>query len=366
LLATGNGRCNLTNIFLNKSNFHGEDNSFVDFLLKKFDFVACKDFFREIGLEIVEGSQGRCYPLSLHARSVVDILYKACIYHKVEFYMERAAEKIIFKNSNFLICTGKEEFKTKKLLIATGGKAAPSLGGNEDGLRLAKSLGHRIISTFPTLVQLTTSDKNIHLASGAKLVCALQIKVNNLLVQSIEGDVLFTKYGLSGSAILDISRNATYALKNGEKVEIVLDLFPKTSKQELMKLLEMRLEKAEYLSTLSWLGGILNPILVPPIVKIMNLKKEEKFPKEKKVLRQLIYHLKNWNILIDGDRGFKGAEVMAGGVDVREVDEKTMASKLHEGLYFSGEVLDIDGDCGGYNLHFAWASGLCAGEAMAN
>lgn len=355
--ASGNGRCNITNKKISLENYHGKHPHFAKETIK-FD---AKKFFNALGLELRLGSGTRLYPLSHQASSVVDFLGFECKRHGVEFVKECEIEKIEKENEHFVLHFMDNTSLADAVLIATGSTAMPNLGSSESGYTFAKSFGHEVEKPFAALVQLTSDDTIFTKASGVKVEADMEIFVDNQAKMEIKGDLLFTSYGLSGSAILDLSRIASRACMRQQDVFIMIDLLPDFSQQALKALLQKQLPLK--LPLYLWLNGIIPKKLIEPIMIVAKLDATK--PLNNKTINTLSYTLKNLKVSISGTRGAKGAEIMAGGISTEEINPQTMESKRIKGLFFAGEVLDIDGDCGGFNLHWAWASGMKAGKHMA-
>jgi predicted Rossmann fold flavoprotein len=356
--ASGNGRCNITNENISLKNYHGKAPHFAKEIIK-FDV---KKFFNSLGLELRLGNGTRLYPLSHQASVVVDYLGFTCRRLGVEFVKECTIERIEKREKHFILHYHDREVLADAILIATGSSAMPNLGGCESGYHFANAFGHHIEKPFAALVQLTSAEKLFTKASGVKIEANLEIYVENQPKMALKGDLLFTSYGLSGSAILDLSRIASFATMRQKDVFIMIDLLPDFSQQTLKALLQKQLTLK--LPLFLWLNGILPKKLIEPLLQTANI--DAKKPLNHKTINTLAYTLKNLKITISGTRGTKGAEIMAGGVSTEEIDAKTMESKKIKGLFFAGEVIDIDGDCGGYNLHWAFSSGFLAGHSMAH
>ena len=334
LLATGNGRCNVTNENISLNNFYSHSNiSLIKPILENFNYKKCKDFFNSIGVEFVNNEIGRVYPMSQNLNTKI--------------------EKINYDGQYYIINNKKYD----KLIIATGSTAMPKLGGDTSGYNFAKQFNHNIIDPFASLVQLVSDDKNLDMISGVKI---------DGVVENKQGDILFTKYGLSGSAILDISREISYKLQHEKSVKVTVDILPAFSKN---KLVDMLLHRAKTLATRDiyhWLDGIVNKKLSRYIIiasKIPENIKSAQFLNRKDILK-IVHTIKNLEFNIIDTKGFETCEVCAGGVTLEDINLHTMESKLQKNLYFIGEVLDVDGDCGGYNLHFAWASGYTLAQNL--
>lgn len=345
LLITGNGRCNISNENISLKSFHSLNPEFVKFPIKQFAYETCKKIFNDLGIEFHIGKKGRVYPMSLTASSVAELLYDEALQNGVEFRLNEFIEDIQFKEGSFLI-NGKERFD--KVVIATGSPAMPKLGSNGSGYEIARKFGHTIIEPFASLVQLVCSNKNLDVLSGLKI---------EGVVEKQKGDILFTKYGISGSAVLDVSRDVSYNLQYQESQTVTIDTMPLFSKDKLLDMVLKRLKNHPNRDILLFMEGIISKKLSKYILLETGLLKSRSKAGElnRKDIQKVVHMLKNLNFNVTDTKGFDACEVCAGGVDTTEVDPRTMESKLQKGLYFTGEVLDVDGDCGGYNLHWAWA-----------
>lgn len=294
--------------------------------------------------------------MSLQASSVVDILEHEALKLGVKLYLNCKVETLEFQNNKYII-NSKDNYS--KVIISTGSIAMPKLGSSDCGYIFGKKFGHKLIDPFASLVQLVSSNKNLEMITGVKI---------DGLVNGKQGDVLFTKYGVSGSAILDISREISSKLQNQKSIKITIDTMPNFTKNELLDLFNRSLTKTNEKDIVMWLNGFMNKKLAKYIVLNSNIKSNIKYIKflSKQDIESLVNQIKNLEFNIIDTKGFETCEVCAGGIDTKQVDSKTMESKLQKGLYFTGEVLDVDGDCGGYNLHWAWASGYLASFDIIN
>lgn len=365
ILATGNGRCNISNEKVTLSRYHGESPSFAKEALRRFDTFTCKTYFRSLGLEMREGEEGRLYPMSHQASSVVDLLLHEARSLGVVFMIESEVHRIVKKGAEFILHVKEQTYVFDACVIASGSIAMPTLGSSSSGYEFAKAFGHTVIEPYPSLVQLISDEPFLKEASGVKMDANVELYIANQKCQSVQGDLLFTSYGVSGSAILDVSRKASKAFVEGETVHIVLDLLPNLGREALGSLLQKRLSFAKGKSLSLWLEGI-----IPKKLALYLLQREKlTFIKDAsslgaKEMKKIVFALKSLRLHVKATKGFESAEVCAGGVDVREIDAKTLMSQNVKNLYFCGEVLDIDGDCGGFNLHFAWASGFLVGQNL--
>jgi len=362
ILATGNGKCNISNQNLSLENFHSGVKKFPNFAIDKFGYKELENFFKNIGLELTTTSSStKLFPMSLQASSVVDILYNEAILNGVKFYFNSFITDIKYKNNYYNISIDDKTYSSKYLIIATGSGAMKKLGSSDSGYTIAKQFKHNIVPLFASLVQLNCKDKDIHNLSGVKVNSSVKLYIDKKEKQYIEGDVLFTSYGVSGNAILDISRNCSKYLYHKNKVELVIDILPLISKDKLVNMLNKRKEILKDKDIKYLLMSVINSKLIDFIYKKANIKRKNIKELNKKDILNIVYTIKHIDIQIESTKGFESAEVVAGGVDVKDIDFKTMQSKLQKGLFFCGEVLDVDGNCGGYNLHWAFSSAfICA------
>jgi len=348
---SGNGRCNISNQNISKDNYHTNNQELLKNILKNFTYHDSKKLFSSLGVEFFESSDGRVFPMSLDAKSVVDVLVAHAEFYKVELFTNTKVLEVK-KDDDFIIQTNSKTFKAKKLLICSGSFAYEKIGVSSIGYDIAKSFGHSLVDIFASLVQVECDDKRVKEASGVKIDSKVKVLVDGDIKREVRGDLLFTNYGISGLAILDISYYiAKYHDKN---VELVVDLLPNISGQELKAILQKRLKLKEILDFESWLGSVIHKKLIPLVI--------DKKQINQKVINQLSYNIKNLKITPKKVRDAKYAEIIAGGVDADEVDSKTLESKKVKGLFFAGEVLAVAGERGGYNLHFAFG---CA-KALSN
>jgi len=347
ILVSGNGRCNITNKNLNIDDYFGENPTFVKYALKEFGFREFEKFTSSIGLLLDVKDDGRVYPLSNEAKSVAKLLEDYAISLGVEFHYNYKVEDI----KRFV---GKYD----AIIIATGSRSAPHLGGNSDGEEFAKSFGHNIVPTYPSLVQLEIDSKVIHKMSGAKINGEVSLLIDHKIDSKSSGDILFTNYGVSGFAVLDISQRASLFLMQNNHVSISINLLPNFTMQKLSSHI-LNLAKNRELIILDILVGLIPmkiAINLLDFLQISHTAKDINIKSAKKIANLLL----NWRFEISATHGFRHAEVSGGGVDTDEINPKTMESKKQKNLYFCGEVLDVVGKRGGYNFAFAWASAYLA------
>ncbi len=366
ILASGNGRCNISNSKITSKNFIGENPDFVNFALKEFDFKAFEKFCKSIGLLLDEKDSGKVYPLSNEAKSVVSLLELALKNLDVNIFCEHFIKDIAKVEDKFVVKTAEQEFKNyDKVLISNGLGAAPQLNANESGLDFASKFGHSFNPTYPSLVGLQTDNNYNGKLQGVKKECLVSLFVNNNLEQEIFGDVLFTSYGVSGFAILDISQLAVLNLSSYQDVKIAINFFPKINKNDLADQIQSLLKTVSNQRVVDILTGMVSNKIAPVLLDICKISLEIKANEiNAKQIKAIAYQLNQWKMKVVDTQGFAHAEASGGGVRTIEVDNKTYESKLVKNLYFAGEVLDIVGNRGGYNLQFAWASGYLVGKSL--
>lgn len=389
ILTTGNGRCNITNHNIDSlmkkyiegtdsdmssyaMPYHSSNKDFFLGVLRSFTVESTIDFFSALGLPLTTLSEGKMYPLSLQASSVLDILRMALDERAIPVYTNSKVTEIKPIKSGFKVLSksteGVNTFHCEKVIICTGGKTAPSTGSDGSGYNLAKALGHRIIPTNPALVQLKLDYKNLKALSGIKFDGYTEILVDKEVQRKEFGEILFTDYGISGPPILQLSRIASCSLSENHKVSIRINMLPEFSTEELDNLIESHKALLGHRSLMSSFVGIINKKLISIILKEAGIEDIHKPMweltwKEKGDLMKLLH---SWEFTVTGTNSFSNAQVTAGGIDTTDVDKATLESKLYSGLYFAGEILDVDGDCGGYNLQWAWSSGYIAAKNCCN
>ncbi|MCT7466644.1 NAD(P)/FAD-dependent oxidoreductase [Aliarcobacter cryaerophilus] len=366
ILASGNGRCNISNTTISSKNYLGESPTFVDFALKEFDFKSFLKFCKTIGLLLDIKENGKVYPLSNEAKSVTNLFSLALEELNVNIFCEHFVQKVEKKDDKFIIYANDKEFKSyDKVLISSGLAAAPQLNSTEIGLEIASSFGHTYNPTYPSLVGLQTKETYKGKLQGVKKECSVGLYINGSFEQEILGDVLFTAYGVSGFAILDISQRAVLALSQFYDVELRVNFFPKTSINDLANQIQTLFKNLPKQKAVDILTGLISNKIAPILLEICKIDVNTKADDiNTKQIKSLAHQLNSWRLKVLDTQGFSHAEASGGGVKTSEVDNKTFESKLIKNLFFAGEVLDIVGNRGGYNLHFAWASGYLAGKNL--
>lgn len=355
VLATGNGRCNLSNVNADICNYHGKNPQFLKDTLNSFWVTETLDLFRELGLLYKVEEEGKVYPYSNAAASVLDIL---------RFELERLGVNVEYEFEVKTVKKTKDGFmiegynnataKADRVIVATGGKASPSLGSNGSGYPILEGFGHRLTKLNPSLVQIKLKNNPFKPLNGLKLYAVISVndKIKN------RGEVLFTDYGISGPAVFGVSG----IIGKDSSAKISLDLMSEYSKDEIVEILKHH--RAIF--------GVVDELFCGVFVKrigqvIIKNSVEYKLNQdinvlENRDLERIAETVKCFEVTTEGTMSWNNAQVTAGGIEVSDFDSVTMESKLTKGLYATGEVLDIDGDCGGYNLQWAWSSGYIAGK----
>ncbi|ACA44637.1 NAD(P)/FAD-dependent oxidoreductase [Clostridium botulinum] len=364
ILTTGNGRCNISNENISSCKYYSNNNNFYKFILSQFTVQDTKNFFNSLGLPLITLNEGKIYPMSLQASSVLDILRLAIEDRQIPIYFNNKVKNIKKSNKGFVISTENEIFQCKKLILASGGMSAPNTGSDGSGFKLAKNFGHNIIDPVPGLVQLKLDFPYLKALSGIKFDGNVKLTLDNKNLREESGEILFTDYGISGPPILQLSSLVSKLLYNNKKIYLQIDMFPNMSKENIINLLENHWGTFYYRTIHDSFIGIINKKLIPTLLKYCGIKNihmpcQDITWQEKE---KIFHALKNWTFTITGTNSFKNSQVTCGGVDTSEVSNKSLESLKVKDLYFCGEILDVNGDCGGFNLQWAWSSGYIAGK----
>ena len=357
LQATGNGRCNLTNLHAAERGYHGENAAFADAAIQAFNPEKTLDWFRKLGLFTVAEESGRVYPYSDQANSVVDVLRFALEKPNIQVLTGVEIAKVRRTGATFTLETAEEKYICDKVIVACGGLAGSKLGGSMAGYKLLSKLGHHATKLRPTLVQIKSSWGALVSLKGVRANCHAQILHNgNMFAESV-GELQFTEYGISGPVIFEISRDVC---QGSGQWQCRMDFLPGISREMLRS--ELRRRKSTELTAEELLTGILHNRLGRVLTKAAGISANRKIRElQDEELDAVCDAVKAFCAELTEPLGMESAQVTAGGILTAEFDPATMESKLVPGLYACGEVLDIDGDCGGYNLQWAWSSGRLAG-----
>ncbi len=357
LSATGNGRCNLTNLGANAGGYHGNDADFAVPALQAFPVTETLEWFRGLGLFTVAEPGGRVYPYSDQANSVVDVLRFALEKPNIQIKTGFEVAKVRKTEDGFWVESQEESLICQKLIIACGGLAGTKLGGSMAGYQLLRTFGHKTTRLRPALVQLKSSWYGCAQLKGVRANCHVEILCDGVLHSQSTGELQFTEYGLSGPVIFEVSRDACQG--RGDWIAR-LDFLPDFSADRLYE--ELLRRRNTVLTVEDLLTGILHNRLGRVLTKTLGLRSNEPVAHLTQAqLTAVCTAVKSLSVSLTEPLGMDSAQVTAGGVQTGEFDPMTMESHRVPGLYACGEVLDIDGDCGGYNLQWAWSSGRCAG-----
>lgn len=356
LLATGNGRCNLTNLHALEGGYHGESPDFSQAALTRFSPEKTLAWFRSLGLYTVAEPSGRVYPYSDQANSVVDVLRLAMDKPNITLVTGFTVEKIRREPEGFTLSNREDSYFCNKVIVACGGLAGSKLGGTMSGYQLLGKLGHRSTRLRPALVQIKCGWGGVVGLKGVRANCHVKILRDEALFAQSIGELQFTEMGLSGPVIFEISRDVCFG-KGDWRAR--LDFLPEMSQEELEEMLLERQQRNFPMEEL--LTGILHNRLGRVLTKAAGIGGRQAGDLTREEIAQVCRTVKDFDIPLTEPLGMDSAQVTAGGVLTENFDPQTLESRLVPGLYACGEVLDVDGDCGGYNLQWAWSSGRTAG-----
>lgn len=372
LLATGNGRCNFTNRRMDASFYYGEEIGFAGKVLDKFGYEDTIRFFESLGL-VTKFRGDYAYPRPDQASAVLELLSLELRRLGVQVRCGVKVRAVSQEKNGFRIeadsreaSGGREHFRADRVILACGGKASPSLGSDGSGYELARALGHRLTPVVPALVQLKVRNHPFAKAQGVRAEAKVTALIDGLPVAEDTGELQITAYGISGIPVFQISRHIALGLYRGARAEVLLDLLPEYGESELAELHARLTGGRGELTVGECLTGLWNQKLIPRLLEQAGLRMHAKVSgPEGRRLGVMLGQCKRILLLIQDTNGFENAQVCAGGVRTREICPQTMESRCAKGLYLAGELLDIDGICGGYNLQWAWATGCIAGKAAA-
>jgi len=368
---TGDGRCNITNAKMSSEFFHGKNPKFVNSVLGRFSNEDLLGYFNGLGVEFREEEKGRFIPVTDQASTITDNIIEELVRYGVEVRLNTRIASIRKEDGVFIAKANDGlEFRSHKVVVATGGLTYPQLGSFPDGYTIAKTFGHEVVDPVPCLVGFETHEKGLFDLQGVQAKARAWIELRDANSKTISSspevtdEVMFTHYGVSGPAVFSLSIFAVRQLKTNSAV-LILDFFPGLSVEEVDKKILSIWETNPSRTLGNSLIGILPKKHVQVIMRnVLQLDIDIPVANVSKAVRQgIVKALTHLEIRLKASRSFKEAQVTDGGIDTEKVDPRTMESKLCPGLFFAGEVLDIHGDCGGYNLQFAFSSGRAAGLA---
>lgn len=367
ILITGNGKCNYWNSDQSLNHYHTNNKEILKQILTKDNQNEVLNFFSNIGI-IPKIKDGYYYPYSNQATSIQTALIKEAELCGVEIITETEILNIIKENNYFLIKTNNKIFKGDKVILSTGSKACSKTGSDGIGYELAKSFGHSIIEPLPALVQLKANESFLKEWHGIRSDVKVSLIENNNTIASQVGEIQLTDYGISGICIFSLSGQVSRGLYQNKKEQISINFlypFNINSKEDFVTWMNERNNVVLNRSISDLLDGILNYKLINLILKLSKIKRESNWKyltlKEKLLLGN---NLTNFILDITSTKSFDFAQTCTGGIPLTEINSNTMESNITKGLYLTGELLDTDGDCGGYNLTFAWITGYIAGSSI--
>ena len=365
LLATGNGRCNLTNVNAGPFRYHGEDSGFIGPAMTRFGVEDTLAWFRSLGLLTRTEPNGRVYPVSDTAGSVLDVLRLAMEARGVETVCAFDAAQARREGGVFTITSSLgDAVEADRLIVACGGMAGGRVGGTKSGYELLRSFGHNRTALRPSLVQLKTENTWVRAMKGVRTQAELTLANNGFTLASASGEVQFTDYGVTGPGVYDLSRAAAFA---DEGSVVVLRLLPELDKVDIINYMDARRMNFPDYKAENLLSGALHNSISRTVLRRAEIPLDARlWALSYAALDEIADKLCRFELPLYGTLGFDDAQVTAGGVETDGFEPETMESRLVPGLYACGEVLDIDGDCGGFNLQWAWSSGRLAGLSAAD
>lgn len=367
ILSTGNGKCNLGNMRLSTEDYYTGDTAFLKNRLEEFGTEDTIAFFNQLGLMLKQIGDG-LYPVSEQASTVLDALRYEIKAKKIQVINGFHVEKVRRNQAKNKICVMQKEnvLEFDSLVLACGGKAAPKTGSDGSGYELAKSIGHSLVPVVPALVQLKCKEEWFKSISGVRAKAGICVRGNDEKEYEENGEIQFTDYGISGIPVFQLSRVANYILRERKEIEFIIDFLPWMNKEGFAERLLAERSSIEDGRTLEeYFTGILNKKIMLLFLKICGLHPGDLVKSVKRDKLKKVYELcRDFKVTVVGSNSFDNAQVCAGGVPLHEVSEGMESGKM-PGVFLAGELLDVDGKCGGYNLQWAWCSGAIAGTSAA-
>jgi hypothetical protein len=367
LKATGGGRCNLTNTLDNETfmKSFGRDGRFMRDALGAFDHKELIKFLDSVGVETHAPDGFRLFPTSHSSLTIIEALQKELLRLDVTLMCSTKVVHITQEEDRVSgVQTQQEHFLSPNVIVATGGLGYPTLGAEGDGYKMAKELGHSVTELFPAMMPLTTKESWVA-ECRADTIAKVELRVDMKKHKKLraQGDLIFTKKGIRGPVVLDFAREITPLLEKYKEVPLLLNLTKGMNEEQIAQHFKRELEKEPKISALELLTTLLPQPLSKEILHLAMIEPDESYKKAKGASKAKLLQLLAWTPLtVDGHDGFKMAMITRGGIKLKEIEPKTMQSRLIKGLYFCGEVIDLDGPCGGYNLQWSFSSGVLAGK----
>ncbi len=353
LIATGNGQGNLTNKNVGKDKYFSSSKNFVDYAVETYGFEDISNFYSQVGVKLVEGEEGKCYPNSKQASSVLDTFMQYLEYKKTTVKTDFEVVSVKKENGLFKIeGKNRQTVYSDICVLATGGNVGKQFGTDGTAYKLATDFGHKLTKLSPSLVQLKTEKDKIKALKGLKADVNVSAIADGKYLRKESGEILFTDYGVSGNAIFKISAFLT----DCKEKEISVEFLPNIGKEELETFISLRRQNQPYIKEEDLLIGLVNKMIGRVLVRTAR----------STATKDIVLNVKNFKLKVVGNLGENYAQVTHGGIYLKDIDNVTYESKIVRNLYILGEELDVDGECGGYNLHFAYASSKCASVGIIN
>ncbi len=367
LLVTGNGRCNYVNQWIDLCHYETNNQEWLEVCLQDFGVEETVNYFRWLGIEPYFDDTGRGFPYSLQASSMVEVIREAYLNLGVIEQCGENVQTIKKTKSGYQVATNVHKYQFDKIIVALGGQSFQHLGSNGSGFSLLSSLNYEMTPIYPALVKLKSDFPHLKALQGLKVEGHVYLFLNGEKSGEDDGEILFANYGVSGPPILQISGYAAQALSWGHRVEIVIDLFPHLSQHQLYELLETRFDTLHYKGLKDTFVGLIHKRLIIPVLKEAMIYEYDIKPTKlsRKQVYDIVNRLKSLTLTITDFHSWKESQVTAGGIALFQICPKTLESLRDPGLFIAGEILDVHGACGGYNLHFAWCTGIKAGREAA-
>ena len=365
ILMSGGTRCNVTNRAVTEADFESNSKRIVRDILRTFSSQKAVKFFEDLGVSVVLEPGGKYFPSTHSGKTILEVLMREAANRQAVLKNGCKIKKISAGGGFFRITGDETIFSAKTVILSTGGLSYPGTGSDGSGFSIAQSFGHSLVPTTPALTPLETDDADWKGLSGLSLPVRLTHKSNGKMTASFEGPLLFTHFGFSGPAVLNISR---YWIRcpQGARSELFSDFLPHENEEGLRAALKSTAAHRPSLSLARFLAAklperfaetCLKKLAIPASLSLNQLGREDR--------ERVIKQLRHCPLKITGAVGYRKAEATAGGISLEEVDRRTLESKLRAGLFFAGEMLDVDGRIGGFNFQWAWSSGQVAGRAAA-
>lgn len=363
ILSTGNGRCNFTNTHQEPLCYHSEDPLFPWGIIEKFDARKAISFFLQLGV-YSKNRNGYIYPNSDQASAVLDAFRMELERLQVEIRTGVSIREINPGKNGFLIRTDHENVRADRVILCTGSKAAPATGSDGSGYDLAKRFGHRLIPVLPALVQLRCEGSFFKAVAGVRVNGSVAVWSEGECIARDTGEIQLTDYGISGIPVFQVSRYVSKLLYEKKEVKAVLDFMPDFTEEQARAFLSARAKMRPEKSADMFLIGLFHKKLSDLWMRLSHIPRDRKAGTlTENEINCLVRLIKHFEVTVKATNSYEQAQVCCGGIDTAEVDPETLESRYVPGLYFAGEILDVDGMCGGYNLQWAWASGRTAGKA---